>query len=90
MIIILLNLAKTMDACATAAASQVVDLHYKFLLMCFGLCWIFIGLFVWANFKREKALMRVLTAIETCHAFHDLEAEEDEVEEDMVDAESNT
>ena len=56
------------DACVSVVAAEMVSHYYAFLLLCFLLCWFFVGLFMMANIKREQALAKVLAAVEESNA----------------------
>ena len=82
------------DACVTVASMEAIhmnaDHNHAFLLLCFLLCWVFVALFACANVRRERALSRVLAAVEAsasaCHCDCPLcgsAPEEEEGEDDL-------
>jgi len=61
------------DACVAFTSESItremVNHNYAFLLLSFMLCWMFVGIFACANMRREKALARVLEAVEANHEY---------------------
>jgi len=80
------------DACITAATMDALrdnaEHNHAFLMVCFILCWVFVAIFACANSRRERALTKVLAAVEAsataCRCDCPLCASNEEEEEEEV------